>query len=344
MDKHYFIKLLQKYSEGNVTNEERQFLESYYNLFQNQPDILNRLSEDQKEEIKEHLTDRLWDNISKTREGKTKIKKINTGVIRVVAAAIIFIAFISSIFFLYNTSNKKDSNIAIQQSTNKINADAKASISSHQKENRVIFLPDGSTVFLSPGSRLNYPSSFDGMKKREVYLQGQAYFDIKHNAARPFVVHTGKVQTTVLGTAFNIKAEKDDNDVTVTVTRGKVRVSDSHKTLGIITPQQQINYNAENETATLTKVKNKDFLDWKNRDLFIDNLTLTEAAKLLEEQYQIKIIIKDPSIMEQRFTATFPKNEKLEEAVKSISEFNGLSYSINKEKSLVTINNAGNNK
>ncbi len=273
-NKHYFIKLLQKYREGNVTKEERQFLESYYNLFQNEPDILDRLSEQEKEELKEHLSDRLWDNISKNGGGWTKIRNINAKFIRVAAAAIIFIAFISSIFFIYNRSNNEHSNVAIQQSTDKTKVDAKASISLHQKENRVIFLPDGSTVFLSPGSRLNYPSTFDGMKKREVYLQGQGYFDIKHNASRPFVVHTGKVETTVLGTAFNIKAEKDDKDITVTVTRGKVRVSDHHKVLGVITPQQQIKYNTEKETATLRRVNDNSFLDWKNQDLFIDNLTL----------------------------------------------------------------------
>jgi len=340
MDKYYFIKLLQKYQQGNVTKEERQFLESYYNLFQNEPDGLYNLSEEEKKEMKEHLSDRVWDNISKIDGGKTKIKSINTRFIRVVAAAVIIIAIISSIFFVYNNSTKQHSNIAMQQATDKTKVDANAGITLHQKENRVIFLPDGSTVFLSPGSRLNYPSTFDGMQKREVYLQGQAFFDIKHNATRPFVVHTGKVETTVLGTAFNIKAQQDEKDITVTVTRGKVRVSDPHKTLGIITPQQQITYNTEKETATFSRVRNNSFLDWKNRDLFIDNLTLTEAAKLLEEQYSIKIIIKDSSIMEQRFTATFPKNEKLEEAVKSISEFNGLSYSIDRGKSVVTINNS----
>lgn len=340
MDKHYFINLLQKYREGNVTQEERQFLESYYNLFQNEADILDRLSEKEKEELKEHMSDRLWDNISKNSRGLTKIRNINAKFIRVAAAAIIFIAFLSSIFFTYNRSNNERSNVAIQQLRDRTNADAKASTSLLQKENRVIFLPDGSTVFLSPGSRLNYPSTFDGMKKREVSLQGQGYFDIKHNASRPFVVHTGKVETTVLGTAFNIKAEKDGKDITVTVTRGKVRVSDYHKVLGVITPQQQIKYNTEKETATLRRVNDSSFLDWKNQDLFIDNLTLEEAAKLLEEQYKIKIVIKDSSIMEQRFTATFPRNEKLEEAVKSISEFNKLSYSIDRSKSIVTLYNS----
>jgi len=340
MDKNYFIKLLQKYRQGNVTNEERQFLESYYNLFQNEPDVMNRLSEEEKKEMKEHLADRVWDNISKIDRGKTKIRSIKTRFSQVAAAAVIIIAIISSIFILSNSSNKEHSNIAIRQATRKTRVGASAEISLHQKENRVIFLPDGSTVFLSPGSSLNYPSTFDGMQKREVYLQGQAFFDIKHNATRSFVVHTGTVETTVLGTAFNIKAQRDEKHITVTVTRGKVRVSDSHKTLGIITPQQQITYNTEKETATLSRVNNNSYLDWKNGDLFIDNLTLAEAAKLLEEQYKIKIIIKDSTIVEQRFTASFTKNEKLEEAVKSISEFNGLSYSIDRSKSIVTINNS----
>jgi len=338
MDKQYFIKLLQKYRLRNVTREERQFLECYYNLFKNEPDILIRLSEEEKEEIKKHLIDHIGKNVSKLDRGKTKIKSINSKFRRIAAAAVV-IGIISTFFFLYNKSFTEHSNVAIRPSYGKTEVDLNSTISVHKKENRVIFLPDGSTVFLSPGSKLNYPSTFDGMKKREVYLQGEAFFDIKHNVQRPFVVHTGKVETTVLGTAFNIKAQRDEEDITVTVTRGKVRVNDPHKTLGIITAQQQITYNTERETSALSRVSNNSYLDWKNGDLFIDNLTLAEAAKLLQEQYGIKIIIKDSSIREQRFTATLPKNEKLEEAIKSISEFNELSYSIDRGKSIVIINN-----
>jgi ferric-dicitrate binding protein FerR (iron transport regulator) len=340
MDKQYFIKLLHNYRQGNVTNEERQFLESYYNLFRNEPDVFNRMSLEEKNELEKEIKESVWKGISKEEKTGAKIISINKRFVRMVATAAVFIGIIGSLFFFYNRSGERQSaNYAFQQSKDKSNDTVKAVISLHQNENRVIFLPDGSTVFLSPGSRLNYPSTFDGMKKREVYLQGQAFFDIKHNATKPFIVHTGQVATTVLGTAFNIKALPDEKFITVTVNRGRVSVSDLHKTLGIITPREQISYNTENQTSALTKVTNDSYLDWKNRDLFIDNLTLAEAAKLLEEQYKIKIIIKDSSIKEQRFTATFPKNETLEVAVKSISEFNGLSYSINRDKSIVTINN-----
>ncbi|HEY5370897.1 MAG TPA: FecR family protein [Hanamia sp.] len=114
MDKNYFIKLLQKYRQGNVTNEEGQFLESYYNLFQNEPDILTRLSEEEKKEMKEHLADRVWDNISKIDGGRTKIRSINTRFLRVAAAAVLFIVGA----YVYRILNKK---IDIQSKTVAIN-------------------------------------------------------------------------------------------------------------------------------------------------------------------------------------------------------------------------------
>src|SRR5665647_2877096 len=176
------------------------------------------------------------------------------------------------------------------------------------------------------------------MEKREVFLYGQAFFDIKHNASRPFIVHTGKEETIVLGTAFNIKAFPGEKDITVTVKRGKVKVSDQNKILGIITPSQQITYNKEKVSSTLKIVNTDSYLDWKDQDLFIDNLTLSEAAKLLEERYKVKIIISDSSIREQRFTATITKGESFEREIKSICVFNGINYTYNKEKSMVIIN------
>jgi len=336
MDKQYFIKLLHRYLDGDVTNEERQCIENYYNVFQNEPDVLNILSGEKKKKLENEIRGQVWENISRQEDENIKYLGIRNRIIQAVAAAV-FIGIILSAFFLYNNraKDKQPTNYVIEQSNNKPKADTNIVTATHKNDNRVIFLADGSVVFLSPGSVLNYPSTFDGKKKREVYLQGQAFFDIKHNAARPFIVHTGKVQTTVLGTAFNIKALPDEKDITITVSRGKVRVSDSHKILGTITPQQQITYNIKKEMSIVSKVNNEGYLDWKNSNLFIDNLTLAEAAKLLEGQYKVKIIFNDASLEEQRFTATFPKNEKLEQAIKSITEFNGLTYTINNDKIII---------
>lgn len=327
MDKNYFIKLLHKYQKGNLTNEEQQFLINYYNLFQNEPDVMEALNSEQMEELKRNIQDSVWDNILKNRQVDPKVRFINRRFVRIAAAAVVFLIFLGSLFYLFKETPKSQE---------------QATLVDHQKENRVIFLPDGSKVMLSPGSKLNFPSSFDGLANREVFLVGEAYFDIKHNASMPFIVHAGKLETVVLGTAFNIRAIAGEKDITVTVTRGKVKVIDENRNevLGIITPNQQITYNNKQEINTVIKVVDSNtVLGWKDQDLLCDNLTIAEAAELLGEQYKVRILVNDKSTRAQRFTATFPKKDSLEQTLKSICEFNGLEYEYDKGKSTVVIRN-----
>jgi ferric-dicitrate binding protein FerR (iron transport regulator) len=278
-------------------------------------------------------------NILKEESTEPIIKFINRRFIKAAVAAAIFIGIVFSLIFFYKTPPKVPDPALVVVKSNRekseMQEDRKNKV--QQKENRVVFLPDGSKVILSPGSKLNYPSSFDGVEKREVFLVGQAFFDVKHNPSRRFIVHTGKLETIVLGTVFNIKALHGEKEITITVARGKVKVKDQNKILGTITPNQQIVYNKGNVTSTQRIVNNESYLDWINQDLLINNLTLSEAAKILEEQFKIKIIIRDPSIREQRFTATFPKDEKLDQALKSITIFNGVTYTYNNDKSEVII-------
>jgi len=326
MNKDYFINLLHKYLKGNATAEEQQFVESYYSQFQREPDVLDMLSMEEKEEFKQDIKRSVWDSISKEEMAGHKVISLNRKLVRMAAAAAIIIIVTAGLYFFLDRSVRKQI-AAIQEPA------------APRKENRVIFLPDGSTVILSPGSKLNYPSTFDGLAKREVFLEGQAFFDIKHNSSRSFIVHTGNLETVVLGTSFNIKAFAGDKEIIVTVKSGKVKVSDENKVLGIITPNQQIAYSKDKVSADLRSVSSDKYLDWKDQDLFIDNLTIAEAAKLMEERYNVKIIIKDQLIESQRFTTTFPKQETFEHELKSICVFNGLTYNYNKEDSTVIISN-----
>jgi transmembrane sensor len=229
----------------------------------------------------------------------------------------------TSLFFLFDNSTQKK---------------ASTGLAEQHKENRVIIIPDGSTVILSPGSKLNYPSSFDGLEKREVFLYGQAFFDIKHNPKRPFVVHTGRISTIVLGTAFNIRAIPSESEIIVTVKRGKVKVINDKISLGVITPNQQITFNKSKVSSNTKVVDTDSLIRWKDQDLFIDNLTISEVSKLLEERYSVKIIIEHESVGSERFTTTFTQNERLEQILKSICIFNDLVYEFNKEKTSVKIN------
>jgi transmembrane sensor len=211
----------------------------------------------------------------------------------------------------------------------------------HKTDHQWIKLPDGSSVQLNSNSELKYPDSFDGKPVREVTLSGEAYFDIVHDSAHPFVIHTGKIKTTVLGTAFNIKAYHPGSDVTVTVTRGKVRVEDEGQILAILTPDQQLAWNAKagGDRLQKTDVHAEAVIAWKNTDLIMDDVTLEEAAKLLAERYGLKVRFLNDRVKGCRFTAAFLNKSDIEQILDVVSATTGATLAL--KDNLVTIDGKG---
>jgi transmembrane sensor len=194
------------------------------------------------------------------------------------------------------------------------------------KEPGFIRLPDGSTVILNAESRLEYSKSFENKSVREVYLTGEGFFDVKQDPSKPFLVHTGKLKTTVLGTAFNVKAFADETSITVTVTRGKVKVSDDVKILGIISHNQQITFDKNSDKALQKSVNSQKSIAWVEKDIFFDNITLVDAVEQLEKRFGITIRFGNDASKQCRFTATFVKGENLDQILNIICEFNKATF------------------
>jgi ferric-dicitrate binding protein FerR (iron transport regulator) len=325
MEKQYFIQLLHKYLKGESTSEEDELIISYYNLFENEQDVLALLNQEKKEEIKNEIYIAIQINISQRENQPARVRSIAGWVIRSAAAAAAVLVIASlSVHYILNHKTIQQQNVTAQ--------------ANDKKQNRVFHLPDGSMVILNYGSKLNYAPGFDHSVKREVYLEGQAFFDIRHDPSRPFIVHTDNVMTTVLGTAFNVKAVKGEKHITVTVSRGKVKVSDQNKTLDLLTPDQQIIYDKTKGNAVKNMVNARDFLQWKDQeDLAIDNVTFEETAKLLEDKFKLTISFKDPILKNSRFTTVLLKSENLEQIIKTICDFNGAVWEYNKEKTAILI-------
>nr|WP_255486848.1 FecR domain-containing protein [Mucilaginibacter sp. SP1R1] len=186
-----------------------------------------------------------------------------------------------------------------------------------------IGLPDGTQVWVNSGSKLKYPSSFTG-SKRELYLEGEAYFDVAHDATRPFIIHTGKLLTRVLGTAFNIKAYAT-NEMSVTVARGKVSVGLQNKFLGVLTPNQCLSYNAVNGSAKKYKV-DASKLRWMNGDLIFNDTDIEGAAKIIERWYDVKVAFANTRISTRRFTASFLQHENIDQVMNVLSELSAFKY------------------
>ena len=194
---------------------------------------------------------------------------------------------------------------------------------------RFINLPDGSSVILNENTKIKLGDKFIVNGKREVFLEGEAYFDIIHDSSHPFVVHTGKLQTTVLGTAFNINADSMNGTVIVTVSRGKVKVGDRTRTFNVIAQDQQVVFNRDLSWQIKKSVKAESFIAWKNEDIYFDDVYIKDVANQLEERFNISIVFSNEIIKNCRFSATFLKTQSLEQILNVIGEFNHIKYQLN---------------
>lgn len=207
------------------------------------------------------------------------------------------------------------------------------------KHKKQIMLADGSRVWINEGSELKYPKTFKA-ETREVYLSGEAYFDIRHDAAKPFIIHTGKVVTTVLGTAFNIREDQNNHTVVVTVTRGKVSVANGHKLLAIIVPNHQLSFNTLKNEVVKATVDAQQVIAWQQADLHFEDVSFADAVLRLQQRFNVKISFANDKLKNCRFTGTSLDGEKLDKILKVICAFNNASFQTRPDGSIL-IDGAG---
>lgn len=182
-------------------------------------------------------------------------------------------------------------------------------------------LPDSSEVYLGAGSRLSYPVQFAG-NKREINLQGEAFFQVKHNASKPFIIHTGEIQTQVLGTSFKVKAF-DGQPLVVAVATGKVGVSshngEQSKTLALLTPGLKITWNSKTQKAVQGTVDIYSLEQWKSGDMVFEDQPMEQIAAELQRRYTIKIDFMDRVVANNQVSGTFPSNKPVDKVMNTLA-------------------------
>ncbi len=173
-------------------------------------------------------------------------------------------------------------------------------------------LPDGSVVTLNSNSELKFPKHFKD-NVREVTLVGEAFFNVKPNPEKPFIIYAGNAQVKVLGTSFNVCAYPKTETVEVVVTTGKVQVSSI--TNDLLADSQEV-YLLQGEKGTLFNEKyllkksvnrNPNFLAWKTNDLVFNETPLNDVVRCLNKVYHINIKIAEPELEKLVLTAHFDK-------------------------------------
>ena len=192
-------------------------------------------------------------------------------------------------------------------------------------------LPDSSVVWLNSGSRLRYPLLFTG-KKREIILEGEGYFQVKHDPSRPFVVRTKTMDVVAYGTCFNIMAYPDDPLIRATLIWGKVRViKNSTGTNVFLHPSTQAVLDTVTGKMNVISVNPRFYTSWRKGELIFKKEPLELVAHKLERWFNCSIYIEDDQLRKYKYTGTIDM-ETLREVLDLMKITTPMKYRYNREK------------
>jgi len=302
--------LLRKYLAGACTPQERQLVEQWYESF------------DQEALPAAHEEARSLAKISHSLQGQVS-KNVNHRRIlhlfqRVYSTAAILLLILGGAAVLYDTV---PGNSGPKPRT----------FSTGWGERKSIQLPDGSVVFLNAGSSLQFQKGF-GTSSRKVTLKGEAFFAVKSDPRKPFIVQTGTLRTHVLGTSFNVRAYPDDETASVTVTEGKVRVDNTniqgpHHFTHTLLPGKKLVYEKYSAAIDTLDEEISRIGSWRTGVLYFENESINAIAKVLERHYNRVIMVEGGKSRDCRYTVHF-SNQPVETVMNVLSHLTGAGYKV----------------
>ncbi|MCG8310796.1 MAG: FecR domain-containing protein [Cytophagales bacterium] len=203
---------------------------------------------------------------------------------------------------------------------------------------RTFQLADGSAIILNASSKLRIADNF-GVEKREVYLEGEAFFEISKDPQKPFIVHTGNVSTLVTGTVFNVNAYHDKSNITIAVMEGSVSTilyHDAGSDTLMLQRSDMAVYDKAGSNLSKTSFNYLEVTGWKDGIIYFDNANSSEVFSYLERWYGVDIYAKDQDKIMGAFHGEF-KNEILDNVLTAISKALRFDYQINKDGTEVYI-------
>lgn len=188
-----------------------------------------------------------------------------------------------------------------------------------------ISLPDGTVIKLNNRSKLIYPEHFSG-DHREVFLEGEAYFDVAHDKKHPFIVRAGELNIKVLGTKFTVNAASLLSHITATLLEGSIDVRD-HKSHLLMKPNQQMTYDINSGKMSLKEINNpKREIRWTQNVWVLSDTPLLDICQRLEQQYNVKFIITNDKLIGKSFTGEFYTDESIESILKILQISTSFKY------------------
>lgn len=171
-------------------------------------------------------------------------------------------------------------------------------------------LSDGTHVYLNSGSRLTCAENFEGLATRDVFLSGEAFFEVAKDCAHPFIVHAAGQSIKVTGTKFNVRSFLDEQNSTVKLLEGGVEVEIPGQAGPIrLAPGQALSVSEDLSEISLYKIDPQNCVGWYKGEFNAYHMSLSQICKDLERKFNIKIMISNKNIAQKIFYASFANNE-----------------------------------
>ncbi|MBC9798388.1 FecR family protein [Sinomicrobium weinanense] len=199
-------------------------------------------------------------------------------------------------------------------------------------------LSDGTQVHLNSGTRIKYPVKFSDPRKREVFIDGEAYFKVAKDKEHPFLVHADAVTVKVLGTEFNISSYREDAEVKTVLIEGSVAMTNSYNTGSktILKPGTKGSWNRTSHTTRTEKVDIELYTSWTKGELVFRETPFEESLVKLERKYNVTIENRNPGLARKKLNARFSVDvESISDVLKSIGEVFAYNYEIKDRKIVI---------
>lgn len=322
MDIREFSEFMEKYRRGELSSQERELLEHFFDSFQDNHGEWDESRMGNQKIVEEEIFSEVKKNIAREKILRVSRMFFSSSASRRAAAIILFFILSSGILYLAGAFHGKTYPVVWSEK------------STSAGEKCILDLPDGSNVTLNADSKLTYPNRFDGTK-REVYLAGEGYFVVHHDDSQPFIVHARNLSTTVLGTRFDISAYPESKTISVSLLEGKIKVSsveqEKTKRAVVLEPKEQLLYNEDNGASSFGPFDSLKTIGWKDNIYEFENEPMRTVLPQLERAFGTKLIMTDQKVLGQKITIKF-ENSSEATVIDVIKSLTGLEYSIVSEE------------
>jgi len=200
-------------------------------------------------------------------------------------------------------------------------------------------LSDGTTVHLNSGTTLKYPVKFIAGENRQVFLDGEAFFDVAKDKKHPFIVNADDLNVRVLGTHFNVSNYPEDAATDVVLVEGSVGMYNVHEEFDaskntVLKPGYKGSFNKQNNMIFTKPVLTDIYTSWVNGGLTFRNMTFKNIITKLERRYNVTIINKNEKLANEKFNASF-SDESIDKVMSYFNDIHGINYTIKNDQILI---------